>query len=157
MKMSEAFPTKYVSAADLQGREVEVTIANVVMEAMDTNTGEHKPCAYFHGTPKGLVLNKTNANTIADAYGDDTDQWIGHPITLFPSMTDFAGKQVACIRVKINGTAFPMAMGQTPAATAVQPHPVPIGPGQAAAQGVAVPPETDLPLTPNDLDDEIPF
>ena len=44
---------------------------------------------YFDGTDKGLVLNKTNLNTIARLYGDDTDLWIGKPITLFATEVQF--------------------------------------------------------------------
>ena len=38
---------------------------------------------YFEGKPKGLVLNKTNANTISDAYGDETEHWEGKEIVLY--------------------------------------------------------------------------
>lgn len=62
---------------------------------------EHKPVLYFVGKTKGLVMNKTNASTIAEAYGDDTDQWVNQPLTIYPTTTDYAGKRVACIRVEV--------------------------------------------------------
>lgn len=98
MKISEEFPSKYLKAADLQGREVRVTIGNVEREKMGDDT---KPVVYFKGKEKGVVLNKTNSNVIADAYGDDTDDWFGQDVILLSVMTDYAGKATPAIRVRI--------------------------------------------------------
>ncbi len=70
MKINEAFPSNYLKAADLQDREVTVTMADVKMEKLGDDS---RPVLYFRGKEKGLVLNKTNANNIASRYGDDTD------------------------------------------------------------------------------------
>jgi hypothetical protein len=98
MKISEEFPSKYLKASDLQGREVRVTIATVEREKMGDDT---KPVVYFKGKEKGVVLNKTNSNVIADAYGDDTDDWFGQDVILLSVMTDYAGKATPAIRVRI--------------------------------------------------------
>jgi hypothetical protein len=98
MKVSEAFPSQYLKAADLNGRNVTLTIKNVDLETIGD---DRKPVAYFEGKEKGLVLNKTNANTIAFAYGDDMDEWRGGEIIIFPTTTDFQGRTVDAIRVKI--------------------------------------------------------
>jgi hypothetical protein len=98
MKISEAFPSKFVQASDLNGREVRLTIASLTFEKMSDQS--EKLCIYFRGTDKGLVLNKTNASTIADMHGDDTDLWVGKQITIFPTKVDFQGKRVDAIRVK---------------------------------------------------------
>lgn len=98
MKISEAFPTKYVAAADLQGQDVPVVISHVVKEKFDEN--EEGPVVYFQGFAKGLRLNKTNANTIADMYGEETDFWAGKAITLWPTETEFQGRMKACVRVR---------------------------------------------------------
>jgi hypothetical protein len=132
MKISEEFPSKYLKAADLQGREVRVTIANVEREKMGDDT---KPVVYFKGKEKGVVLNKTNSNAIADAYGDDTDDWFGHDIILLSVMTDYAGKMTPAIRVRV-----PTARDNKPAA---RPDPISSGP-QRQAGG-------------NPLNDEVPF
>jgi hypothetical protein len=99
MKMSEAFPAKWLSAPDLKGKDITLTISDVRMEEVGTPP-ERLPAVYFRGAGKGLVLNKTNGQTIADQLGDDTDHWIGKQITIFPTSTDFQGRQVACIRVR---------------------------------------------------------
>lgn len=99
MRISSAFPSKYLSAADLQGRAVRVTIAR--LEMGDMGEGKRKPILYFEGKAKGLALNKVNSNNIASAYGDETDNWIGAELELFETMVDFQGKTVPAIRVRI--------------------------------------------------------
>lgn len=97
MNIGSAFPSTYLKAADLQGRRVSVTIAGVRMEDIG---GEHKPILSFVGKDKGLVLNKTNANMIAEITGsEETDEWEGQAIVLYPTKTDFQGKRVDAIRV----------------------------------------------------------
>ena len=96
MRISAAFPSQFLKASDLQGRRVRVVMSHV---SMDDVGGEPKPILFFQGKEKGLPLNKTNANSIASYYGDDTDAWAGHPLELFESMVDFQGRTVAAIRV----------------------------------------------------------
>lgn len=97
MKVSQAFPSNYLKAADLQDRNVRVTISGYKMEAIGE---DQKPVLYFKGKEKGLVMNKTNANNIAAEYGDDMDDWQGKDIVLFSAWVDFQGKSVEAIRVR---------------------------------------------------------
>ena len=109
MKIGAAFPGTYLKAADLQGRRVQVVIERVEMEGIG---GDTKPVVYFRGKDRGLVLNKTNANAIWGLTGtDETDDWEGVSIVLFPSRTDFQGRNVDCIRVDPPGKA---PAGKTP-------------------------------------------
>lgn len=96
--ISEAFPGTYIKAADLKDRTSRVTMDRVMMEDVG---GDHKPVLYFTGKDRGLVLNKTNANNIVAAFGDDTDGWHGGEIELFPTMVDFQGKSVPAVRVRV--------------------------------------------------------
>ena len=97
MKIGAAFPGQYLKAADLQGKRIRVVIDKVEMEDIG---GETKPVLHFRGKSRGVVLNKTNANAIWGINGsDDTDDWPGTEIVLFPSKTDFQGKRVDCIRI----------------------------------------------------------
>jgi hypothetical protein len=98
MKFSEAFPSDYLRASDLQGRDVTVTIERVEFKEL---AGEHKPVLYFQNKQAGLVLNKTNGVTIVDSYGDDMNEWTGKSITLFPTKVDFQGRRVDAIRVRV--------------------------------------------------------
>ena len=98
MRMSEAFPSKWLKAADFRGRPVVATIEDVEMEKVGDDT---KPIIYFRGKEKGLCLNKTNASVIVEDYGDDTRLWKGKSLEMFPDKTSFQGKIVACIRVRV--------------------------------------------------------
>ncbi len=89
--------SEYLKAADLQGREIAVVISQVKFEKMD---GKDRAVLFFIGKNKGLMLNKTNINNIVALYGDETNDWNGKEIVLFPSMVDYQGKSVEAIRVK---------------------------------------------------------
>lgn len=97
MKVSDAFPSNYIAASDLDGNNVTVTMKSVELEKVGD---DNKPVVYFKGKAKGLILNKTNAKNIATVYGDDMDDWEGQEIVLFPAMVDFQGKTVEAIRVR---------------------------------------------------------
>lgn len=97
MKVSEAFPSKYLSAADLNDSNLRLTMKHVELEKIGDDT---KPVLYFRGQTKGLALNKTNSKAIAEVYGDEMDDWNGQELILFPVVTDFQGKPVDAIRVR---------------------------------------------------------
>jgi hypothetical protein len=132
------FPSQYVKAADLTGRRVTVRISHVKVEEVGD---DRKPVLYFQNTPKGLVLNKTNAEMIKEITGtSETDHWVGVPIVLFVTKTDFAGKRVDAIRVD--------------RPTTTQPRPVPV----AAPTPTAFMPAEDTFATGEMPDhDDIPF
>jgi len=99
--VNEMFPSKYLKAADLQGHAVAVVIDRVELgEVGQGDDKEQKWIMYFEGKEKGLVLNKTNTNITAAAYGNDTDDWAGKPLELYPTTTTFAGKVVDALRVR---------------------------------------------------------
>ena len=113
MDMNAAFPSKYLKASDLQDREVTAPMDEVRIESIGSDDKEElKHVLYFIGGKKGLVLNKTNANAIIEQYGVDSDTWHSRPITLFPTQTDYGGKIVPCIRVKLNIKPRPQAQPQ---------------------------------------------
>lgn len=99
MKTSEMFPSKYVAEADLGGQERIMVMRAIAFEEVGKEK-DRKPVLYFEKAQKGLVLNKINTRKIESLYGTDTDDWMGHPIALYPSETDFQGETVACIRVR---------------------------------------------------------
>ena len=112
MRISEAFPSKYLSAADLADKTINVVIETVRLEEIGDQ--EEKPVMYFKDINKGFVLNKTNATTIAGIHGDDTTEWIGKSISLFPTQTEFQGRAVECIRVKIKAPKTESARDDVP-------------------------------------------
>ena len=58
-------------------------------------------CVWFTNDERGLVLNKTNNRTIRGAFGDDTANWVGKIIVVFPTMADVRGKMTPALRVRI--------------------------------------------------------
>lgn len=122
MKIGSVFPSKYVKASDLpDGQFVQVVIDRVEVENVAGNgqPEEDKAVIYFTGKQKGIVLNKTNSQIIADAYGDETDDWVGKKISLYSTTTLFQGKNVACIRVKVvKAAAAPRVAPPKPATPA---------------------------------------
>jgi hypothetical protein len=100
MKISDAFPSKYLKAEDLEGKHVTVTIEKVNKEEVGPKK-ELKPVISFVNTLKKLVLNKTNAATIAKLYGEETDEWLGKRIILYSKDTEFQGEMVLALRVSL--------------------------------------------------------
>lgn len=100
-KTSEMFPSRWLKASDFADGDATLTIREVGQERI----GQGKDAAdkfvlYFEDEDKGLVLNKTNVNTIAKLHGDDTDDWIGKDITLFTTEVQFQSDMVEAIRVR---------------------------------------------------------
>ncbi len=94
MKINQAFPSKYIKAGDLGGKEFTLTISKVTIEDVGgAGTEEEKPILYFAGRQKGVVLNRTNATAIS------------HPDTVM-----FQGKMVDCIRMRVPAQAADPSM-----------------------------------------------
>ena len=101
MRIWDCFPSKYVSAGDLKGQDVNVTIVNCQMEEVSNESKtERKPVLYFAGMEKGMVLNVVNTQTIVNMYGEETETWKGCPITLYPTETTFGKEVKPCIRIR---------------------------------------------------------
>lgn len=119
--INDAFPSNYIKASDLQGREVIVTIDRVDFEPVGREK-EMKAVVYFMNKTKGIVLNKTNAKKIIEISGSAiTEEWRGTQIKLYPTETEYAGETVDCIRVKPVGKP---ALHMTKQAPVAPPPPV---------------------------------
>ena len=96
------FPTDYLSAVEFQGKDVTLEIAGVKREELKTQDGgsETKPILTFTSTKKKLVLNVTNASTIAELHGVEAESWVGKSVTFYPTTTSCFGDRVDCIRVR---------------------------------------------------------
>ncbi len=106
MNIEQSFPSPYVKASDLNGKPSLLTIRTCVREELGQgNDKEKKPVLYFKEAQKGLVLNKTNANVIADAYGKMTEDWEGKTVEVYPTRVEFRGNLVDGIRVRIQQEA----------------------------------------------------
>jgi hypothetical protein len=91
----DLYGSKYLGVADLKDGEPRFKIGKVeVAELREKNgTTKRKYVVWFDGVEKGLVLNKTNATKLADAYGKEPSRWIGQIVQLYTEDTPY-GKGV---------------------------------------------------------------
>lgn len=74
-----------LKAKDFVGKNLKLTIERVetvVYPANENQPESEKPALYFVGKEKRLILNGTNTETLCDAYGVDSDKWVGKDIAL---------------------------------------------------------------------------
>jgi hypothetical protein len=62
--------------------------------------GDIKPVLHLD-QGRALPLNATNARAIAAKLGDESDDWIGHEIIIFRSLTDYPQPDTPCVRVRV--------------------------------------------------------
>lgn len=99
------FPKDYLAAVEFQDRDVTLTIASVGREDLikiekKKKVTESKPVLTFKETKKKLVLNVTNATTIAELYGYVAEEWLDKRITLYPTRGMAFGQIQDMIRVR---------------------------------------------------------
>jgi len=103
MHVDLMFPSIYLKAAELNGKEFVLTIKDVTVDVLMTVKGKTDPkyILTFAETVKMFVLNKTNARAIAKALNEPRAvKWPGHKITLYPATCEAFGETTDCIRVK---------------------------------------------------------
>ena len=103
MKRDDIFPSRYLKASDLKGTAIVVEIESAQQETLKNTEGkeQNKTVLAFIGKHKVLPLNITNWDAVADVTGeDDTINWPGHKIEVYPTKTQMAGKTVDCIRIR---------------------------------------------------------
>ena len=119
MKISETFSGSYFKAADFP------TPRALVIESVTKVTFDEgpKPAVRFQGERQQLVLNKTNAFTLVNIFGDDTDLWSGKQVQISAVPIFFQGKQVKGLCVQ---PYSPAGSGNGPIPTAPSlPSPLP--------------------------------
>jgi hypothetical protein len=85
----DIYGSKYLSAADLKGNTLRVKIDKaepVDLRQQDGST-QKKFVLFFDGQDKGMVLNKTNAMTLANAFGKNRDDWVDQRLEIYSEMT----------------------------------------------------------------------
>lgn len=131
------YPSEYVKAADLKGRDVTVIVEDVRREALVMVGGKKDRKAVVtmrarerDGSPgrvlgKRWVVGKTVLRQIGAALKTTIiDEWIGRDVTLYPTTCrGKEGQQVECIRVRVrvdqtaNAVPEDMAAAPDPAPT----------------------------------------
>lgn len=87
-RISEIYQSPWLSAVDLRGQRVTVTIAGVDVRTFKQRDGTAPPkvVVRFHGKEKQLVLNQTQARELAALFGDEIDAWPGHAIAMWGTL-----------------------------------------------------------------------
>lgn len=99
-KVSEMIVSKFLRKEDFDEDRV-MTIKGVKLEDMPGDSGDQKWVLYFREEAKGMALNVTSIRVLEQAYGDDTDHWIGNRVMVYvdPNVS-FGGKVVGGLRLR---------------------------------------------------------
>jgi len=99
MNFNDMYPSKYLKKEDVPVPRT-VTIKGIGSAIVGRGQGEEKNILYFNEL-KEMVLNKANAFTIFEAYGEPVN-WPGKRVEVFtdPSVM-FGGKRVGGLRLRI--------------------------------------------------------
>ncbi len=136
--VADIFPGKYLAANDLKGKDYTLTINKIDIDIFTDHGGNdvRKPVLYFKEAEKGFVLNKSNANAIAEIHGNTIENWVGKRITIGTAWIEAFGKQTEALRVR------PALRDNAPLPT---------------AEEMATPEIKTMEQYDEDLDDKIPF
>ena len=156
MDIMEQYPSKYLTAADLKGKEYTLEILGVAME--EVSNGELKPIMQLKGADKGLVVNKTNATNLAYMFGPETGQWTGQKVVLFATATTTPnGQPTMGLRVRAPTAVAPADMKPIGAVLPDVPPSSTLPAGAPPSEQQAQDLTNDTFGGPGNLDDEIPF
>lgn len=109
MNVYTVIPSTYLNAAGLGDQELRDTISRV--SAVEFDRGERKVVVDLHKDGRGVILNRTNLDTIVAAYGPETDDWVGKPVVVRAEPTTFQGRKIQGIRVHVPAAAGPERSG----------------------------------------------
>lgn len=100
--INDIFPSRYLKAHELKGTSPTVTIERVGVEQVRSRVKvDTKPVLYFRGKTKGLLLNKTMAQSLTEIAGSPlTEAWAGVTVTLFATTATFDKAVHQVIRIK---------------------------------------------------------
>src|SRR5262245_12082836 len=91
IEFDDLYGSRFFTAADLKGEQLRVKIGKIEVGELREKTGgvKRKLIVYFDGQEKALVLNKTNATAIANAFGKKYANWVGEFVSLVSAPTSF--------------------------------------------------------------------
>ena len=128
---AEMFPSRWLKAEDIMGREIIATIEGIGNEEFDRRDddkrgpgpADKKNVLRFTGAEKEFILNQTNGKTLFSAFGEPVN-WIGKQCVLFTmEVQNPSGGTTPGVRLRAHLT--PEAMGgAAPAVDATPPAPV---------------------------------
>ena len=117
----------FLRAEDLGGKPHVLRIKAVREHTFED--GKSQLILDFTNAEKSLGLNRTNAQSVAGlAKDEDTEQWPGTDIKVFPCYTEFGNKVVECVRICPTTARAPVGMLETRNGFIDYKHPAPLPP-----------------------------
>src|SRR5262245_10162950 len=101
MRRDDAFPGKLLKAADVKESPLSAVISYVEMQTVGQGADQKsKPVLFFEDYDKPMVVNATNWDSLADAFGEESDDWAVRKIKIRAARTQFQGKSVDGLRIE---------------------------------------------------------
>lgn len=148
-KTSEMIVSKFLRKEDFDEDRI-LTIKGVSLEDMPGENSEQKWVLAFREEGKGMVMNITTIRVLEQAFGDDSDDWVGKRVMVYvdPNVS-FGGKVVGGLRLRPPkkakpGKAAPARAPERHSAKKVEPIEEEETSGVADTEG-------------DDFDDDVPF
>ena len=110
--LDKLYGSKYLGAADIGDKKIRTRISKVRKELMQQQGGKPeraKVVLYFTTFEKPMVVNATNKNALVDKLGKNPADWKNADVGLYTELTQFAGKPVKGLRLRVLGPAKPAA------------------------------------------------
>jgi hypothetical protein len=101
--LDDLYGSKYLGATDLGDKKIRTRIAKVRKEALQQQGKEARTkfVIYFTTLDKAMVLNATNKNVLVEKLGRDPAKWVNAEIGLYTELTQFGGKPVKGLRIRV--------------------------------------------------------
>ncbi len=114
LAMGVLYPSEFLKAADLKGKQVTVTVTRVERKPVPMSGGRKGDCVLIHlaKTAKKIICGKTNGYALAlllspDASNASGRDWVGRRITLVSDLDEMNKQEVASIRIAGSPDAAP--------------------------------------------------
>jgi hypothetical protein len=102
VKWNQFYTGKFLSAEKLGKQRLRGKIVSV--EPITTNEGKPDERTqvgiHIDTSDFTILLNKGNASSLADAFGEDIERWNGKKVSIYTIDTQFNGKRVKGLKVE---------------------------------------------------------
>jgi len=99
MRANQAFPSKYLKSSDMKEKPRVAVISHLVQETVGQGQDAKEKHVLHFEDQKPLVLNRTNWDTLEEAFGD-SDDWPGQKVKIRCARTQYQGKATDGIRLE---------------------------------------------------------
>jgi hypothetical protein len=99
MTVDQLFPSRWLKSSDIGSNPRTATITKIDFEEVGQDR-DRKAILSFENTTKRMILNRTNAQILANLYGKEVQNWIGKRITLYCAEVQFRGTPCLAVRIR---------------------------------------------------------